>query len=109
MNALIYNVTLKVNHHIHTDWLRWMQEEHIQEVIATGCFTSARLLHLVESDDEEGVTYAVQYEAADRQLYDRYIQQFAENLRKKGYEKWGDGFIAFRTLMEVRGTHVPLP
>lgn len=101
MKPLIYNVTVKVSHAIQSDWLRWMQEEHMQELVSTGCFTSCRLLHLLESDDEEGVTYAAQYEAPDRSHYDRYIQKFAEGIRKKGYEKWGDGFIAFRTLMQV--------
>ena len=101
MKPLIYNVTIKVSHPIHSNWLRWMQEEHIQEVVSTGCFTSGRLLHLLESDDEEGVTYAAQYEAPDRAHYDRYIREFAEGMRKKGYDKWGDGFIAFRTIMQV--------
>ncbi len=101
MKPIVYNVTLKVSHAIQADWLRWMQEEHMAEVVATGCFTTSRLLHLIESDDEEGVTYAAQYESANRAQYDRYIQEFAEGLRKKGYDRWGDGFIAFRTLMQV--------
>ncbi|MEN9497371.1 MAG: hypothetical protein RL750_270, partial [Bacteroidota bacterium] len=55
MKPLLYNVTVKVNHAIHADWLRWMQEEHMPEVVSTGCFNGCRLLHLLESDDEEGV------------------------------------------------------
>lgn len=101
MKPLIYNVTIKVSHAIQADWLRWMQEVHLDEVVATGCFTSARLLHLIEADDEEGVTYAAQYEAANMADYDRYIQVHADALSKKGYDQWGDGFIAFRTLMQV--------
>ena len=101
MKPLLYNVTIKVSHAIQSDWLRWMQEEHMGEVVATGCFTQARLLHLVDADDEEGVTYAAQYEAATRADYERYIQLHAETLRKKGFDRWGDGFIAFRTLMQV--------
>lgn len=101
MKPLIYNVTIKVNHAIQADWLRWMQEEHLSEVVATGCFTNARLLHLVEADDEEGVTYAAQYEAPSRADYDRYIQNYADALRKKGFDRWGDSFIAFRTIMQV--------
>ena len=101
MKPLLYNVTIKVSHAIQSDWLRWMQEEHMEEVVSTGCFTQARLLHLVEADDEEGVTYAAQYEAATRADYERYIQLHAETLRKKGFDRWGDGFIAFRTLMQV--------
>ena len=101
MKPVIVKLTFKVIHPFNATWLRWMQEEHIHEVVSTGWFTSGRLRHLLESDDEEGVTYAVQYEAPDREHYDRYIREFAEGMRKKGYDKWGDGFIAFRTIMQV--------
>ncbi|HEX7844897.1 MAG TPA: DUF4286 family protein [Chitinophagaceae bacterium] len=98
---IIYNVTIKVERGIATDWLKWLKEEHIPDLLNTGCFTHAVTLHLVEADDEEGITYAVQYHAAGKALYDRYIAQFAETMRKKGQDKWGNKFIAFRTLMEV--------
>ena len=98
---IIYNVTIKVSHNIAKEWLSWLKEEHIPDLINTGCFTHATILHLVESDDEEGVTYAVQYHTQSRELYEHYIEKYATDMRKKGHDKWGDQFIAFRTLMEV--------
>src|SRR5688572_2969556 len=97
----IYNVTLKVDHSIHKEWLQWLKEEHIPEMVGTGCFTNAVILHLVESDDEEGITYAVQYHADSEAMYDQYIDQHANTMRAKGMEKWGNKFIAYRTLMKV--------
>lgn len=101
MKPFIYNVTVKVSHSIQADWLRWMQEEHMNEVVATGCFTQCRLFHLIESDDSQGVTYAAQYEASNKEQYERYLREFADAMRKKGFDKWGDAFIAFRTAMQV--------
>lgn len=98
---LVYNVTIKVDHSIHDPWLQWMKEEHIPEMIATGCFTNGVILHLLESDDEEGITYAIQYHAENKSLYEKYINEYAPAMRKKGIEKWGDKFIAYRTLMQV--------
>lgn len=97
----IYNVTIKINAPIKEAWLHWLKEEHIPEMIQTGCFTDAVILHLVEADDEEGFTFAVQYHVPGKALYNRYIEKYAEQMRKKGIEKWGDQFIAFRTLMQV--------
>ncbi|MFM7646432.1 MAG: DUF4286 family protein [Sphingomonadales bacterium] len=97
----IYNVTIKVTHAIAADWLRWLRQEHIPEMIATGCFDKATLLQLVENTDEEGLTYAVQYRAVHRVDYDQYVAEFAPQMRQKGLDKWGDNFIAFRTLMEI--------
>jgi hypothetical protein len=97
----IYNVTIKVAHAIAVEWLRWLQQEHIPDMIATGCFDKATILKLVENTDEEGVTYAVQYQALERADYDLYVAEFAPKMRQKGLDKWGENFIAFRTLMEI--------
>jgi len=98
---IIYNVTIKVEHSIADQWLTWLKEEHINDVISTGCFTHAVILRLIEADDTEGVTFAVQYHTESKALYNRYIEQFSEEMRKKGADKWGNKFIAFRTLMQV--------
>lgn len=98
---IIYNVTTKVDHSIADNWLNWLKKEHIPDIINTGCFTKATILHLLETDDTEGVTYAVQYHAENKILYDQYIEKFANQMRKKAIEKWGTKFIAFRSLMQV--------
>lgn len=101
MSKLVYNVTVKTELAIAPDWLEWLQQEHIPDMIKTGCFTHATVLRLLEVDETEGPTYAVQYHAESQSLYNRYIREFADNLRQKGYERWGNRFIAFRSVMQV--------
>jgi hypothetical protein len=98
---IIYNVTIKVDKSIAAAWLKWLQHEHIAEVINTGCFTQAKLMQLLEVDDAEGPTYAIQYFAESKALYNRYIEKHAPLMRQKGFDKWGDSFIAFRSVMQV--------
>jgi GMP synthase-like glutamine amidotransferase len=98
---IIYNVTIKVEAAIVKEWLQWMQQVHIPEVIATGCFTHAVMVRLLDIDDTEGPTYAVQYHAESKANYNRYIDKFADELRQKGFSKWGNKFVAFRSLMQV--------
>ncbi|ULQ55270.1 DUF4286 family protein [Flavihumibacter rivuli] len=97
----IYNVTLKIDWSIQEAWLKWMVEEHMPEVVGTGCFSSSRLLRLIEVDDSDGPTYAAQYHAETKSDYNRYITIHADKLRQKSFDKWGDKFIAFRSVMEV--------
>ncbi|MBS1743817.1 MAG: DUF4286 family protein [Bacteroidetes bacterium] len=98
---IVYNVTIKPEHAIHEAWIKWLKEEHIPEVINTGCFERATILRLLETDETEGPTYAIQYFAESKSLYNRYIEKFAVEMREKSFDKWGNKFIAFRSVMEV--------
>lgn len=97
----IYNVTIKIHESIHTDWLKWLKDEHVPEVLATDCFTNATIVRLLEVDDSEGPTYAILYTAESKAAYNLYIDKFAGMLRQKSFDKWGNKFIAFRTVMQV--------
>ncbi|WEK37168.1 MAG: DUF4286 family protein [Candidatus Pseudobacter hemicellulosilyticus] len=98
---IIYNVTIKVAWPIQEAWLQWMQEVHMPEVLATGCFYKSQLVKLLEVDEEDGPTYAAQYYAASRNDYDVYIEHHSPAIRQKSMDKWGDLFIAFRSVMEI--------
>lgn len=98
---IIYNVTTQADKEIAQAWLQWIKEEHIPEILATGCFSSATVLHLLEVDETSGLTYAVQYKTESKANYNRYISQHAAILRDKSFEKWGNKFISIRSLMEV--------
>ena len=98
---LIYNVTSKVDWIIHDEWVKWMKEEHMPEVVSTGCFKHSQLLRILETDDEEGPTYAAQYFAETKEQQENYIETFAPLLRQKGLDKWGTRFISFRSIMQV--------
>ena len=97
----IYNVTLKIDHSIHEEWVKWMKEEHLPDVMKTGCFEKYQFVKLLDVDESEGPTYAAQYFAISKAQYNRYIDMYASKLRQDGMNKWGNKFIAFRTLMEV--------
>ena len=98
---IIYNVTIKVAKSIQKEWLAWLKQEHIPEVLDTKCFSKATILHLLETDDSEGPTYAIQFHAATMDDYARYLTKFAVIMRQRSFDRWGDKFIAFRTIMEV--------
>lgn len=98
---IVYNVTVKITHAIQEKWLHWLKEEHIPDLINTGCFTHATILRLLEVDESDGPTYAIQYFAESKGLYNNYIENHAADMRQKGFEKWGDQFIAFRSVMQV--------
>jgi hypothetical protein len=101
MSALIYNVTVKVSSDSCNNWLKWMHEVHIPEVMASACFKSFRLLHLEGYDDDEGITYAIQYICPSAELFAIYQKDHAPALQKKHQHAFDGKFVAFRTILRI--------
>lgn len=97
---IIYNVTVRVDPAIAADWLQWQLEEHIPAVLRCGLFTDYRCFRLLEQDDEEGITYVTQFHCTGLEEYQRYLREFSPHRRQEAFDKWGDRYIAFRTVME---------
>ncbi len=98
---ILYNVTVKVNAEIQDEWLQWMKEIHIPDVMRTGFFTEYKLCRILERDESDGVTYAIQYLCNSLADYETYRLKFAPALQREYSEKFKDRFVAFRTVMEV--------
>ena len=97
---VIYNVTVSVEPAIQAQWLSWMLEVHLREMLATGCFLGFRFSELQGAEDA-GPTYTVQYELASSEDLERYEQEFAPAMRAKGVKAFGAQALAFRTTMRV--------
>lgn len=84
------------------EWLSWMKEEHIPEVMQSGCFAECKILKLLtEAEDNDGVNFAIQYTAPNMGTYQKYRDEFAPGLQAKTKAKYGDDVLAYRSLLEV--------
>lgn len=100
----IYNVTLNVDTDVHDDWLQWMKEVHIPDVMSTGLFLRNRVLEVM-AGDPQGVTYSIQYEVRDLETLERYQQDFAPRLQKEHNQRYEGKVAAFRTILRVEHRH----
>ena len=98
---IVYNITMKVDPSIESEWLEWQKKVHIPEVMDTHLFIEHKLYKLLEQDEQEGKTYIVQYFCSTAAQLDEYLNKYAPALREKAFSKWGNKFIAFRTRMEL--------
>ena len=99
---ILYNVTVNVEDGVHKDWLKWMKEIHIPDVMKTGMFSENKILKLLSKlPDEEGTTYAIQYFCKSLEDLENYQQNFAPKLQEDHTKRYGNKVIAFRTILEV--------
>ena len=97
----VYNITTKVSASISDEWVKWQKKEHIPEIMNTHLFDTHQFFRLLEQDDSEGPTFVIQYFTPVKENYDKYINEYAPGFRQKAFKKWGDQFIAFRSLLQA--------
>ncbi len=96
----IYNVTVNIASDVNTQWVAWMKEIHMPDVMKTGCFVDCQLLKVLYVNDE-GDTYSAQYKFLDMADIERYQKEFAPALQQEHTLKFKDKYSAFRTLLQV--------
>ncbi len=98
---LLYNVTVTIDLDVHQDWLQWMRDTHIPEVMATGMFVSYRMCRLLGHEHEDSEIYSMQYLVPDMAQLRRYMDEFAPTLQRRHQERYDGKYAAFRTVMEL--------
>tara|TARA_B100001758_G_C17822163_1_gene309889 strand:+ start:180 stop:488 length:309 start_codon:yes stop_codon:yes gene_type:complete len=97
---IIYNVTVSVEESVTSDWLEWMEKEHIPEVMDCGIFIKAQI-NRVLTDADSNNTFAVAYTCLTMKDLHQYQIEFSAQLQKKHIECFGKKVVAFRTILEV--------
>lgn len=95
---ILYNVTVSLDASIHTDWLEWMRNVHIPEVMATGYFVEHKICKLLVDDE---ITYAIQYNCETLENLNEYQEKYSPALQQKHTERYKGKFGTFRTLLEI--------
>ena len=97
---IVRNITYKVDPSIEGLWIVWQKEEHILNTMSSGLCSKFSFYRLLDQEDEDGVTYIIQYffETIDQLL--RYYRQEEKLLQQAEKLKWGNKFVSFSTTME---------
>jgi hypothetical protein len=99
---IVYHVTVKIITDTAAEWLIWMRDVHIPDVMKTGCFRAYRLAQMMqEEEDDDGITFSVQYLCESETLLDRYLKEFAPGLQAVHSSRYKDQFVAYRTMHKV--------
>lgn len=97
---VLYNVTVGVDKDIELEWLSWMKNEHIPDVMETGKFTGYKIFKVLGQDDPSTTSYSVQYFSSSIELVNDYLTNHAPGLIQKHQIKYKNRHVAFRTLLE---------
>jgi hypothetical protein len=97
---VLYSVTVNVGDDIHEDWIQWMREVHVPEVMNTGCFAMHKIMRLKEPQ-QDGHTYSFQYYCESHEKLNEYQSVHAPALRADVENRYANKFVAFRTILDI--------
>ena len=104
---VIYNVTINIEDDVHDEWLSWMRDRHIPDMLSTGKFTHAKMTKVLVEEEMGGTSYSIQYTCPDKKTLKRYYEENAEQMRADGQKRFANKFVAFRTELEVISQQIP--
>lgn len=96
---IVYCVTIVLDAIIENDWVTWMKQEHIPDVLSTGCFVDCHIFRILNTEISEP-TYVMQYLCRSKEDYDRYQKQFAPSLQKAHSDRYAGQFRGSRQVMK---------
>ena len=95
----IYAVTVQIKPEIENEWLSWMKEVHVPDVLRTRCFSECKIYKDTSVSQNEAA-YIFQYMGKDIGDYHRYAEEFAPDLQKDHTARYSGKFKATRQLLE---------
>ncbi|MCF6166927.1 DUF4286 family protein [Lutibacter sp.] len=97
----IYNVTTNIDESIKNEWLKWMKEKHIPNMLATGKFSHAKMSQVMIQEEMGGVTFSVQYTTDSLETLQKYYKENASQLRNETIALFNNKIVSFRTELKV--------
>ena len=98
---ILYNVTVNIEKESEVEWVAWMKETHIPDVLATGMFLENRFYKILHENEDGSTNYSVQYFTDSMEKIMKYQENFAGRLQEDVNQKFRDRFVVFRTLLET--------
>ncbi|MDO5656017.1 MAG: DUF4286 family protein [Flavobacteriaceae bacterium] len=98
---ILYNETILVGQVVEIQLIDWLRKKYIQEVLDTGCFSSARLCRLTSHNEPDSTNYTIQYMAESQEHLKEYKSKYAARIYSECYKLFGEKILIFRTELEV--------
>ncbi|MEM6344601.1 MAG: DUF4286 family protein [Bacteroidota bacterium] len=98
---ITYSVTVTLESVIESDWLRWMQTQHIPDMMSTGFFEDFAIRRLLDPAPDPGSsTFNMQYSCKSMKVLQQYQATAAKMLQAEHEKRYRGRYAAFRTILE---------
>lgn len=97
---ILYNVTSSIDPEIADEWVAYMRDVHLPEVMATGFFIKSQLCRLL-NEEEGGITYAAQFYCLGLEQLEDYQDLFGPGISANLTTHFPGQYVSFSTVLEI--------
>ena len=97
----LYSITINIDEDVRLDFLSWMKNEFIPQLINTGLFTGKNFLELMNEEKSSGTTYSLQLFMHSDKEFKKYEDDYLDLHQEIFYKKYNNKFVEFRTLLKM--------
>jgi hypothetical protein len=100
---LLYNITIGIDQDIEKEWIEWVKENFISEVMSTQLFVDSKMYKVLHDEDGGSVSYSLQFFSHNIKQVTQYLELFAPAIIEKHRNQFPNKHVVFQTLLEEVG------
>jgi|SRR5574344_524121 hypothetical protein len=97
---MIYNTTFHIERSIWDESLAFLRQEYIPKAMADGKLQKPMLSRVMRTDENEGVSVALQFHVADEETLSAWFDETGHELHHQLLRRFGNAMMGFSTLLE---------
>lgn len=97
---IIYNTTINVNENIVDEFVKWIKQEYIPQIIATDLFVDINLFEVLVEEEMGGITFSLQHSMKNMETYKEFNEKHFANFDKLMHDKFTDNYVTFSTILQ---------
>lgn len=96
----IYNITFNIDESIQKEWLEWIKDSFIPEMLLDETITKFVLSQIMVSEEMGGITYSLQFSVTTAQNLEELLKKDPKNIPFQS-QRFSEKQVYFSTGMKV--------
>lgn len=98
---IVFNTTFHVEEEVHEDFIEYMLQHFIPMSTKSGLLTSPRLSRVFGKEEDEGLSFAMEFQVADVATLEQWNKQESGDIYAPLLMKFKEKMVGFSTVMQT--------
>ncbi len=98
---IIFNTTYCVTDKVYGGFIKWLKEQHIPQMLASGFFSDERVSKVITQEEQEGTSVSVQLTAQSMDAIADWNEQHGDLFKMEVASLFSEEVLFFSTFMEI--------